>query len=393
MVERACAIAEVSPSRALMVGDTSFDMEMGKAAGVSSARTALRLMGCTIGNPWKSCTQTTLSILSSSFRQSFNHCETKRALNPIAIGVEITEMISRLQWLRYGPFLSQIVITRRCNLSCGYCFEFDKTSSPIPYETLDERFHKLRELRSWVVCFVGGEPTLHPELVKLVRRVRELGFRRRQLITNGFCLTEELVRELNDAGLSDLQLSVDGVRRNDVTEKVIEGLAARLEMLGRVADFRVTLSAVIGSSPPEEALEVVNFAEANGFKPRVLLIHDEDGLVKLSPEELSTYRSVKDRLGRYGREAGDYRDKLLRDGRAPFRCRSGARYLYIDEFGEVRWCSQRREPEEFSMPLMDYSIDTLRQQFETAKDCNERCSIGCARTASAFDQWRPQVAF
>jgi sulfatase maturation enzyme AslB (radical SAM superfamily) len=40
--------------------------------------------------------------------------------------------ISRARWLAYGPFLAQVVVTRRCNLSCGYCFEFDKVSAPFP---------------------------------------------------------------------------------------------------------------------------------------------------------------------------------------------------------------------------------------------------------------------
>ena len=33
---------------------------------------------------------------------------------------------------RYSPFLAQMVVIRRCNLSCGYCSEFDKTSDPVP---------------------------------------------------------------------------------------------------------------------------------------------------------------------------------------------------------------------------------------------------------------------
>jgi hypothetical protein len=40
------------------------------------------------------------------------------------------------QWLRYGPWLAQVVVTRRCNLTCGYCTEFDRTSDPVPYDEL-----------------------------------------------------------------------------------------------------------------------------------------------------------------------------------------------------------------------------------------------------------------
>jgi hypothetical protein len=60
----------------------------------------------------------------------------------------------------------------------------------------------------------------------------------------------------------------------------------------------------------------------------------------------------------------------------------------VDEFGKVAWCSQTRAY--FERDLEAYSIDDLRQQFHTAKSCNEGCTVGCVRTASAYDGWRSQ---
>ena len=297
--------------------------------------------------------------------------------------------LSIAQWLRYGPFLAQLVVTRRCNLSCGYCNEFDDRSPPVPYAALDERLVKLRDLRTWMVCLTGGEPTLHPELVRIVSRMRQLGFRRRQLITNGYLLTPKLIDALNDAGLTDLQISVDGVERNPVTVKVLRPLRGKLVELARRARFQVVVSAVIGSARPAEALEVVRFARAQGLTPRIILLHDGSGRLSLSPEELATYREVKRLLGWRGREAADYREQLIEQGRAPFRCRAGSRYLYVDEFGKVSWCSQTRGA--FERDLAAYSIDDLREQFHTPKSCSEGCTVGCVRTASAYDSWRAQT--
>ena len=304
------------------------------------------------------------------------------------INLNDAKPISWGQWLRYGPFLAQVVVTRRCNLTCGYCFEYDKVSQPIEFDVLDQRLRKLQQLRAWVVCFVGGEPTLHPELPRLVGRLRELGFPRRQVITNGLRLTGESIEAFNAAGLTDLQMSVDGVHRNESTEKVLDVLGSRLELLSRLARFKVTLSAVIGSAPPDEVLEVVDFARAQGFRPRVVLLHDESGRVRLGPEELKLFGRVKARLGADGRDGADYRDRLIHGGIAPFRCRAGSRYLYVDERGMVRWCSQTAQL--FSKELLSYSLDDLRRQFYSIKDCNPTCSIGCSRTASAYDEWRAQ---
>ena len=100
------------------------------------------------------------------------------------------------QWLRYGPWLAQVIVTR-CNLTCGYCTEYDRTSDPAPYDELALRLAKLAELRAWAVCLTGGEPTVHPRLPDLVAEMKRLGFRRRMLITNGTRLTTGLIEALN----------------------------------------------------------------------------------------------------------------------------------------------------------------------------------------------------
>jgi MoaA/NifB/PqqE/SkfB family radical SAM enzyme len=81
------------------------------------------------------------------------------------------------QWLRYGPWLAQVVVTRRCNLTCGYCTEYDRTSDPAPDDELALRLAKLA-----AVCLTGGEPTMHPRLPDLMAEMRRLGFKRRMLV-------------------------------------------------------------------------------------------------------------------------------------------------------------------------------------------------------------------
>ena len=96
------------------------------------------------------------------------------------------------EWLRYGPWLAQAVVTRRCNLK-----EYDRTSDPAPYEEVALRLAKLAELRAWAVCLTGGEPTMHPRLPDLVAEMTKLGFKRRMLIKNGWRLTSPLIEALN----------------------------------------------------------------------------------------------------------------------------------------------------------------------------------------------------
>lgn len=297
--------------------------------------------------------------------------------------------MNRLQWLRYGPFHAQLVVIRRCNLSCGYCNEFDETSDPVPKDVLKQRIDRLHELGTLAIEFTGGEPLLHPDLFELIAYATSKGFRQRKLISNAYLLSPEKVRELNRAGLTHMQISLDGAKPNDVTVKVLKPLEKKLEHVKKNAEFIVTLSAVVGAAPPDEVREVIGFAEANGFRPRVLLIHGGDGQLQLSPDDQALYRTIEQRLGRRWRQAHNYRTRLLDTGSAPFKCRAGSRYLYIDEFGQVRWCSQTREV--WGKDLLEYGAADLREQFDTIKDCNASCTVGCVRNNSKLDEWRPQT--
>lgn len=282
-----------------------------------------------------------------------------------------------------------MVIIRRCNLSCGYCSEFDKVSNPIPIETLEERLRKLRDLGTFGISLTGGEPTLHPDLPLLIRKCRDLGFFRTGMISNGFLLRPSLIQELNDAGLQEMQISIDGVEANETTQKVLDNLRKRLEWLREHARFQVIVSGVIGACPPQEAKEVLRFASGLGFATRVLLVHDDHGQLKLTNEEVEAFQEIIDNMPRSWREFSQYRKRLVRGDTAPFKCRAGSRYLYIDEYGHVNWCSQTREV--WSKPLKDYTINDLKEQFRTHKSCNATCTVGCARSASQFDEWRAQA--
>ena len=293
--------------------------------------------------------------------------------------------------LRYSPFLTQMVVIRRCNLSCGYCSEYDKTSDPVPVQVLEDRLRKLKELGTFGISLTGGEPTMHPELPRLIRTCRELRFYRTGMITNGFLLRPELIETLNQAGLQKMQISIDGVHANETTQKVLNNLKKRLQWLRDHARFQVVVSSVIGACPPEEAEEVVSFALKMGFAARVLLVHDEHGQVKLNSEELRSFRNVVGMLPRRWREPSDYRERLIRQGSAPFKCRAGSRYLYIDEYGMVNWCSQTRTV--WSKPLMGYTLKDLREQFYKYKSCHATCTLNCARSQSYFDNWRRQPGF
>src|SRR5262249_18621 len=273
----------------------------------------------------------------------------------------------------------------------SYCSEYDKISDPIPPEILEGRLRKLKSLGTFGISLTGGEPTLHPQLPDLIRKCRQLGFFRTGMISNGLLLRRELIEALNEAGLQEMQISIDGVEANDATQKVLANLKKRLQSLREYARFRVIVSGVLGACPPEEAEKVLSFARQLGFTPRVLLLHDDNGQLKHTHGEVKMFEKIVREVPKTLVDFSNYRKRLVRHGSAPFKCRAGSRYLYVDEYGKVSWCSQTRNV--WSKSLIDYTSTDLRDQFYQYKPCHATCTLGCARSTSQVDNWRAQPGF
>jgi hypothetical protein len=69
-----------------------------------------------------------------------------------------------------------------------------------------------------------------------------------------------------------------------------------------------------------------------------------------------------------------------------WRCRAGARYLYICEDGLVHYCSQQRGYP--GTPLEKYTLADIRREYVTEKSCAPHCTVSCVHQVSALDSWR-----
>ena len=293
------------------------------------------------------------------------------------------------------PLLVHLIPIRRCNIDCGYCNEYDKVSPPVPYETLCERIDKLAALGTSVVAFSGGEPMLHPDLDDLIRRIRRLGMMA-GLITNGYLLVQKRIEQLNEAGLDYLQISIDNVEPDDVSKKSLRLLDKKLQWLAEHARFDVNINSVLGGGirNPEDARTINRRARELGFSTSIGIIHDGSGHLKpLGPSERAVFDDVSGRINAPRQILKNlysgirtFEDNLAEGKPNDWRCRAGARYLYVDEFGLVHYCSQQRGYP--AVPLESYTIDDIRRAFNTPKSCAPFCTIGCVHRVSTMDFWR-----
>ena len=286
------------------------------------------------------------------------------------------------------PVLAHIIPVRRCNLACTYCTEFDDFSKPVAADEMFRRIDKLGELGTSVVTISGGEPLLHPELDDVISRIRRNGMIA-GLITNGYLLVAERIQRLNRAGLEWLQISIDNVNPDEVSKKSLKVLDKKLQLLAEHADFHVNINSVVGSGihHPQDALVIGRRAVELGFTSTIGIIHDGSGqLQPLGEEERRIYDEMKSWEKRSFTRVNAFQDNIAQGLPNEWRCRAGARYLYICEDGLVHYCSQQRGYP--GVPLETYTLDDIRREYVTEKSCAPHCTVSCVHQVSIFDNWR-----
>lgn len=301
-------------------------------------------------------------------------------------------MIAKGLLSRDHPVLAHLIPIRRCNLECGYCNEYDDYSKPVPVETMLHRVDKLADLGTTVVTLSGGEPLLHPELDQIIARLRKRGVIA-GMITNGYLLNAQRIHRLNDAGLDHMQISIDNIQPDEVSKKSLKVLDQRLRWLSEHASFHVNINSVVGGGTrnPEDALVVGKRALELGFTSTIGIIHDGDGQLRpLKDREREVYKAMKSMEKSSYSRFNHFQDAIA-DGRPNhWRCRAGARYLYVCEDGLVHYCSQQRGFP--AKPLEQYSVDDIRREYMTQKGCAPYCTVSCVHQTSFIDFWRdPQI--
>ncbi|MDR3676435.1 MAG: radical SAM protein [Acidobacteriota bacterium] len=114
--------------------------------------------------------------------------------------------------------LSNVDLTNRCNLTCPVCFANANAAGYLYEPSFEQITGMLEGLRAQrpvpnrVVQFSGGEPTLYPRFMDVLRKATELGFTHIQAATNGISFANlEFAQAAKEAGLHTLYLQFDGL--------------------------------------------------------------------------------------------------------------------------------------------------------------------------------------
>ncbi len=209
-------------------------------------------------------------------------------------------MISSRVFGQHRPLMVNIEPTHRCNLDCVYCDKVDPRSPQMETEAALRMIDELAELGTLSVCFDGGEPLVHPGILRFVRRAKRHGMRV-SMSTNGHLLKRkaEVLKYVDK-----IKISIDGPRHvhdagrgAGALEQALQGARLALDSGAGVA-IRMTLA----RHNLEHYREVLEFAKEMGvvalFQPAVGNIMNGADAPAEHSADADAYRRVIDDLKR-----------------------------------------------------------------------------------------------
>lgn len=303
-------------------------------------------------------------------------------------------------------------ILYRCNYRCTIC-DFWKPAwhqkpllSAAQVEVISE---KLNLLGPQIISIGGGEPMLHPELAAIVRALARHHFP--VMITNGSQVTPEHARELFEAGMVEISVSVDYAdpQMHDAQRgvpgayaKAIEALqilqANRTEPLQRVNMISVVLEDNLSEVEPLIDIcqqmgityMVTLYSHSRGAKPERLMRGDIAQQLLQLKQRHRHFVSLRGYLERFT-------EAVAQNGVGP--CSAGRSLCNIDSQGAIGLCIDRLDD-----PVGNILTDDIhalarrlreRQQDNRCRDCWTSCrgSIeairqGRRRLANVLDYYR-----
>jgi cyclic pyranopterin phosphate synthase len=191
----------------------------------------------------------------------------------------------------------RLSVTDRCNLRCSYCMpEQDYVWLPrediLQFEEIEQLVDAFLDLGVDKVRLTGGEPLLRRDLSVLVAvlasrpRIADLA-----MTTNGILLRQH-ARELKDAGLHRVTVSLDTLRperfraltRSDELDRVLDGIAAAASLFPQLKLDTV----VIRGTNDDELVELIEFSRRYSAEVRFIEYMDVGGATHWSMDRVVT---------------------------------------------------------------------------------------------------------
>lgn len=126
------------------------------------------------------------------------------------------------------PLSISIDITNMCNLKCLHCYNSsgDKHEDELSGSELISVVKQIADMKTSYVCLCGGETLCCPHVFDIIEILKG-NTGSINMVSNGYLITESIVKKLIDSGLDMLQISIDGL--TDIEHDTFRGRRGSLE--------------------------------------------------------------------------------------------------------------------------------------------------------------------
>ena len=241
-----------------------------------------------------------------------------------------------------------------CNFRCQICDFWQpsyKDAGRLSACEVSLISNKLAQIGPQIVSIGGGEPLLHPEIVNVVRALSRHHFP--VMICNGWFMTPELARQLWQAGIYEVSISIDYAHsdRHDA-QRGVPGAHARALQALRVLNEtrvhplqRVHMISVIFDDNLDDVEPLIQTCRAMGITYLITLYSDTRGQRSSRPIDRNVSQRLLDLKRKYP-EFVALRGYLSRFSQAVEEggigpCQAGRMLCNIDSRGHVGLCIDR----------------------------------------------------
>ncbi|MGH3428998.1 MAG: radical SAM protein, partial [Mycobacteriales bacterium] len=119
----------------------------------------------------------------------------------------------RIDKIPYGRFRNvYLYITERCQLRCEHCYMGERLERALkmPFDKIAATLKTWRQMGGSKLTILGGEPTLHPQYVDVIRYAKALGYEHVITTSNGLEPAIRKFRKMEPEDFAYVQISLDG---------------------------------------------------------------------------------------------------------------------------------------------------------------------------------------
>ena len=119
----------------------------------------------------------------------------------------------RVDKIPYGRFRNvYLYITEACQLRCEHCYMGERLERAfkMPYTSVMDTLATWRRMGGSKLTILGGEPTLHPDYIRIIRSAKALGYEHVITTSNGLRPAARKFAEMVPEDFSYVQISLDG---------------------------------------------------------------------------------------------------------------------------------------------------------------------------------------